>query len=98
MSKDQGIKYICDCCGELIEVGRPRFIIKGELFCAYDGAQFDETLTMPPGKLQDEIRRLMEAAEQKSEKELNDEVHYPFQRDLCRACRDRIYRMLESQE
>lgn len=95
MSKAQGIKYVCDLCGELIEIGRPRFIFKGELYCAYDGAEFDETLSTSAGNLQDEIKRLMAAAERKSEKELNDEVYYSFQRDLCRACRDRIYRLID---
>ncbi|RJP30421.1 MAG: hypothetical protein C4527_09600 [Candidatus Omnitrophota bacterium] len=98
MPKQQGIKYICDLCGDLIEIGRPRFIWKGELFCAYDGGTFDETTHTPPEKMKDEMRRILELLEQKSEKELNDEVHYPFQMDLCRRCRDKIYQLLDEKK
>ncbi len=95
MVKDQGIKYICDFCGDLIEIGRPRFVLKGELFCAYDGGTFDETTLTPPEKIKDEMTKIIDMLEKKSEKEVNDEVHYPFQYDLCRKCRDRVYRLLE---
>ncbi len=94
-NNDQGIKFTCDLCGDLIEVGRPRFIFKGELYCGYEGDKFDETLNQTSNNLQEEIRKLMKAAEQKSEKELNDEVYYSFHLDLCRTCRDRMYILLE---
>jgi len=96
MAKTQGIKFICDLCGELIEIGRPRFVLKGELYCAYDGGTFEEMTLTPPEKIEAEMRRLIDLMEQKSEKELNDEVHYPFQLDLCRKCRDRFYDLLNS--
>ncbi len=95
MSQQKGIKYICDFCGNLIEIGRPRFILKGEMYCAYDGSQFDETLNIDSKNLKEEMEKLIKAAEQKSEKELTDEVHYPFQLDLCRHCRDKMYQILD---
>ncbi|MEW6233942.1 MAG: hypothetical protein AB1656_01015 [Candidatus Omnitrophota bacterium] len=95
MSNPNGIKYVCDFCGQLIEIGRPRFILKGELFGAYDGAEFDETLLPPSANIQEEMKRLIAEAEKKSEKELTDEVHYAFKADLCRACRDKFYRILD---
>ncbi len=98
MVKERGIKYICDFCGDLIEIGRPRFILKGELYCAYDGGTFDESTLIPSELIPDAIQKTIEIAESKSEKELNDEVHYPFQLDLCRRCRDQFYTLLERGE
>ncbi len=90
-----GIKFICDFCGDLIEVGRPRFIFKGELYCAYDGGNFNEVTITSPENIKEEMQKLIEIAEQKDEKELSDEVYYPFKIDLCRKCRDKLYKMLE---
>ena len=95
---EEGIKSICDFCGEMIEVGRPRYIFKGELYCAYDGGKFDESTINTQTTIQDEMKRLIKAAEFKSEKELNDEVHYPFKLDVCRQCRDQVYEMIETQK
>lgn len=97
MAREKGIKFICDICGQLIEVGRTRYILKGELTCAYDGGRFDETSERRGTSFEEELRRLIEAAEKKSEKELIDEVHYPFEMDLCAACRAKLYRFLEKQ-
>ncbi|MBI1390075.1 MAG: hypothetical protein GC154_16660 [bacterium] len=93
--KTRGIKFVCDLCGQLIEIGRPRFIMKGVLYCAYDGGQFDETGDGAPADFKAELERLIELAEQRSEKELNDEVHYAFEMDLCTHCRKKMYEMLD---
>lgn len=98
MASDKGIKFVCDLCGQLIEIGRPRFILRGELFCAYDGGTFDETTNTPRESMRQEMRKLIEMMEKRSEKELNDEVHYAFSLDLCPTCRKRIYRILEQAE
>ncbi len=95
MENSKGIKFVCDMCGCLIEVGRPRFIMKGELFCAYDGGVFDESSGGKKKDVQDEMERLIELAEQRSEKELNDEVHFAFELDLCSPCRNKVYGVLE---
>jgi hypothetical protein len=97
MTREAGIKFICDLCGQLIEVGRPRYIFKGSITCAYDGGTFDETSALKNVSFDEEMRRLIALAETKSEKELNDEVHYSFEVDLCTACRGKIYRLLEGQ-
>lgn len=98
MAKEKGIKFVCDLCGQLIEIGRPRFIFRGELFCAYDGGVFDETTNIPRESMRQEMQKLIEMMERRSEKDLNDEVHYAFALDLCPACRRRIYRILERME
>jgi hypothetical protein len=95
MDNHKGIKFVCDLCGCLIEIGRPRFIMKGELFCAYDGGVFDESAGGMKKDVQQEMERLIELAEQKSEKELSDEVHFAFELDLCAPCRKKVYAMLE---
>lgn len=92
---EKGIKFICDHCGDLIEIGRPRFILEGRLYCAYDGGEFDEIPPKSKASLEDVMKQLIAEAEKKTEKELNDEVHYPYQFDLCRKCRDRIYQALD---
>ena len=95
---ENGIKYICDLCGSLIEIGRPRFILQGRLYCAYDGGHFDESVLQPGQSLQEEMEKIFKIVEKKSAKELNDEVHYSFSLDLCRSCRDRIYEILEKKK
>lgn len=92
----EGIKFVCDICGKLIETGRPRFVFKGELFCAYDGASFDESTPKPKdADLQQEIQRLIAICEARSEKELTDEIYYTFSIDLCASCRRKVYEMLD---
>ncbi|MGI6455677.1 MAG: hypothetical protein ACOX5R_08635 [bacterium] len=95
MARESGIKFICDLCGQLIEIGRPRYILKGDITCAYDGGTFDETSEMRNTTFEEEVRRLIALAETRTEKELNDEVHYPFKMDLCASCRRKIYGILE---
>jgi len=95
MAREKGIKFVCDLCGQLIEIGRPRFIFRGELFGAYDGGTFDETLDIPHETIREEMQKLIERMEKRTEKDLNDEVYYPFALDLCPSCRERIYRILE---
>lgn len=92
---EEGIKFSCDLCGDLIDIGRPRFIFKGQLYCAYDGGKFDESTINTNTTIQDEIKRLIKVAESKSEKELNDEVHYAYKLDLCRTCRDKVYHLID---
>ncbi|MBN2329047.1 MAG: hypothetical protein JXR73_18040 [Candidatus Omnitrophica bacterium] len=98
MAKEKGIKFVCDLCGQLIEIGRPRFILRGEIFCAYDGGQFDETTDIPRESIRQEMQKLIDMMEKRNEKDLNDEVHYAFNLDLCPACRKRIYSILERSE
>lgn len=92
---DPGIKFICDLCGRMIEIGRPRFVFEGTIYCAYDGGTFDESVIQTASNLRKEIERLMKIAESRTEKELNDEVHYAFKLDLCRECRDKVYRLVD---
>lgn len=96
MKKEKGIKFVCDSCGELLEEGRPRFICRGELFCGFEGLEIDDDLDRSPESIQEEIQRLIEELEKRSEQELNDEVYFPFAMDLCRRCRDRLYELLKS--
>lgn len=98
MNESGGIKYACDCCGQLIEAGRPRYILRGELFCAYDGGTIDESASAKPKDFASEMKRLIELAEHRSEKELQDEVHYAFEIDLCQSCRDMMYQQVKLTE
>ncbi|MDX9753885.1 MAG: hypothetical protein RBU29_07990 [bacterium] len=95
MSKKKGIKFICDMCGSMIEIGRARYTFRGELFCAYDGGTFDECEGMRQADFQKELEHLIRLAEQKPEKELADEVYYQFNLDLCSVCRKKVYETLD---
>ena len=96
MKKEKGIKFVCDFCGELLEEGRPRFICRGELFCGFEGLEIDDDLDRSPESIQQEIQQLIQELEKRPEQELTDEVYYPFAFDLCRRCRDQLYRFLKS--
>ena len=95
MEPDKGIKFVCDMCGSLIEIGRSRYIFQGELFCAYDGGQFDETHAGEPKDFRKELERLIQIAESKTEKELMDEVYFHYRLDLCSDCRKKVYEYLD---
>ncbi len=94
--KQKGIKFVCDLCGELLEEGRPRFICRGELLCAFDGLEIDEDIARSPAKIRQEIEQLIKELEKRSPREVNDEVYFPFALDLCRRCRDKVYDLLRS--
>jgi hypothetical protein len=96
VKKQKGIKFICDLCGELLEDGRPRFICRGELLCAFDGLEMDEDLDRSSESILEEMERLIRELEKRPEQDLNDEVYFPFAVDLCRRCRDRLYALLKS--
>lgn len=98
MKKEKGIKFVCDLCGELLEEGRPRFICRGELLCAFDGLEIDEDMYRSSESIQEEIERLIKELEKRTEQELNDEVYFPFAIDLCRRCRDKLYGLLKPGE
>ena len=93
--REKGIKFVCDLCGELLEEGRPRFIIRGELFCAFDGLEIDEDMDRSSESIREEMKRLIQKLEKRSEEEVRDEVHFPFEVDLCRTCRDKFYALLK---
>ncbi len=95
MKKKKGIKFLCDLCGELLEEGRPRFIFRGEIFCAFDGLEIEDDLERSSESIRAEIERLIRELEKRTEEDLQDEVHFPFHLDLCRKCRDRVYRALK---
>ncbi|MFH1738153.1 MAG: hypothetical protein ABIH23_04035 [bacterium] len=98
MKKEKGIKFVCDLCGELLEDGRPRFVCRGELFCGFEGLEIDEDLERTPESIQEELTQLIKELEKRPERELTDEVYFPFTLDLCRRCRDRVYAVLRSGE
>ena len=83
MARESGIKFICDLCGQLIEIGRPRYILKGDITCAYDGGTFDETSEMRNTTFEEEHADWIALAETRTEKELNDEP-LPFQDGFMR--------------
>ena len=93
--REKGIKFVCDLCGGLLEEGRPRFIIRGELFCAFDGLEIEDDMDRSSESIREEMKRLIQKLEKRSEEEVRDEVHFPFKADLCRSCRDKFYVLLK---
>lgn len=84
-----GAKYhICDMCGSRIERDKLRYVLKMNVFAAYD------TLEISPADLardyEEEIRKLVEKMKEMDPKQLEEDVSKQFRFDLCRACHQKF--------
>ncbi|RJP21364.1 MAG: hypothetical protein C4520_10145 [Candidatus Abyssobacteria bacterium SURF_5] len=82
--------YVCDMCGVRIELTELRYVLKMNIFAAYD------TMKIEPSDLErdyeEEIQRLVEKMEAMNPKELEEDVFKHFTFDLCRSCQQKFLR------
>jgi type II restriction/modification system DNA methylase subunit YeeA len=80
--------YRCDLCGTRIEASELRYVLKMNIFAAYDKLQIE--LSDLEKDYQNEIRKLIEEMEQMDPKQLEEDVFKQFNFDLCRRCQQEI--------
>lgn len=80
--------YRCDMCGARIETDELRYVLKMDLFAAYDTMKLE--LSDLEKDYEDEIRNLIEKMEQMSPKELEEDVFKELKFDLCRKCQQKL--------
>ena len=78
--------FCCDMCGKPLLVDEDvRYILKVEVFAAYDPMELTED-DLKADRLK-EIRELVKRMEQMDPKELEEQVYKKLTFDLCPACR-----------
>ena len=80
--------YTCDMCGVRLELTDLRYVLKMNIFAAYD------TMKIEPSDLgrdyEEEIQRLIEKMQGMNPKELEEDVFKQFTFDLCRSCQQKF--------
>ena len=79
-----GKYYCCDRCGARIEANELRYMLKMNIFAAYDTLKIEHSDLKKD--YEDEIRKLIEKMEQMDPKELEEDVFKKLKFDLCRRC------------
>ena len=82
--------YICDMCGGRIERKELRYVLKMNIFAAYDTLEIE--LTDLEKDYEDEIGKLIEKMEGMDPKQLEEDVFKQFTFDLCRRCQQKLIR------
>jgi hypothetical protein len=85
--------YVCDRCGEEIKNDASRYTLKTELFAAKTPIVFTEKDRTR--NFRKEIEDLIRQMETMNPDELCDEVYITYQFDLCKPCRDKMYRQFK---
>ena len=86
--------YLCDRCAQEIKNGVGRYTLNAELFAAKTPIVFTEQDRNR--NFRKEIDELIHQMESMNPDELCDEVYVTYQFDLCKPCRDKIYRGFKS--
>lgn len=80
--------YTCDRCGVRIESTELRYVLKMNIFAAYD------TMKLEASDLErdyeEEIQKLIKKMEGMNPKELEEDVFKQLTFDLCRACQQKF--------
>ncbi len=82
--------YTCDRCGARIEANELRYVLKMNIFAAYDTMKIE--LSDLEKDYEDEIRKLIEKIEHMDPKQLQEDVFKQFSFDLCRGCQQKFLR------
>ncbi len=81
------VYYRCDICGKELPKKSLRYIVKIDLYAAYD------TLEITKDDLKKdyltEIRELLEKMKDMDPKKLEEDVFMNFKYDLCKQCKDK---------
>lgn len=89
--RDPALKYYtCDKCGDRIERNDLRYVLKMNIFAAYDKLEIEiSDLTKD---YENEIEKLVKEMEQMDPKQLEEDVFKQMSFDLCRKCQQSFIR------
>jgi len=80
--------HICDMCGARVERNMLRYVLKMDIFAAYDTMQISfKDLSRD---YEEEIRRLVEDIKNMDPKQLEEDVSKQLSFDLCRKCHQKF--------
>ncbi len=82
------IHYSCDCCKRELDPQDLRYVVKMEVFAAFDPAALDET-DEDRDHLQ-EIQEILQRAEDSTEDPISSDVYEQLRFDLCTECHKRF--------
>jgi hypothetical protein len=80
--------YLCDMCGIRIETTELRYVLKMNIFAAYDTIKIEASDL--ERNYEEEIQKLIEKMEGMNPKELEEDVFKQYTFDLCRNCQQKF--------
>lgn len=82
------IHYSCDCCKRKLDPDDLRYVVKMEVFAAFDPIAMDE-MDDDRDHLQ-EIQEILQRSEETAESEVGNDVYEQLRFDLCPECRKKF--------
>ncbi len=79
------VHYTCDCCGGKLDPDDLRYVVKMEVYAAFDPIAMDE-LEDDRDYLQ-EIQEILQRSDETSDSEVGNDVYEQMRFDLCPDCR-----------
>ncbi|GAB4353228.1 MAG: hypothetical protein Kow0099_37470 [Candidatus Abyssubacteria bacterium] len=76
--------YSCDMCGARIETSELRYVLKMDIFAAYDTLKIEQSDL--ERDYEAEIKQLIERIQGMNPRQLEEDVFKHLTFDLCRAC------------
>jgi hypothetical protein len=82
------IHYSCDCCKRAFEPDDLRYVVKMEVYAAFDPAAMDE-LDDDRDHLQ-EIQEILQRSDDATDPQIGSDVYEQLRFDLCPECRKKF--------
>ena len=82
------IHYSCDCCKRVLDRDDLRYVVKMEVYAAFDPSATDEA-----GDDRDhlqEIQEMLQRAEDVADEQIGSDVYEELRFDLCPECRKKF--------
>jgi hypothetical protein len=84
----------CDFCGKRFKKGGTRYRLRLELFADFDG-YLEDFSKKPENFLKERIEKMLKQTEDKTEKELEEDIYLRRDALLCISCRDEFLKSLK---
>jgi hypothetical protein len=96
-SLQESKKLRCDFCGKRLKKGGTRYRLRLELFADFDG-YLEDFSKKPENFVKERIEKIFKQTEDKTEKELEEEIYLRKYALLCISCRDEFLKNIEAFE
>jgi hypothetical protein len=82
------IHYSCDCCKRVLDPDDLRYVVKMEIYAAFDPSAMDE-VEDDRDHLQ-EIQEILQRADDANDPQIGNDVYEQLRFDLCTECRKKF--------
>ena len=82
------IHYSCDCCKRILDPEDLRYVVKMEVYAAFDPGAMDE-VEDDRDHLQ-EIQEILQRSEEANDPQIGNDVYEQLRFDLCPECRKKF--------